>query len=1374
MNFTESLGSGTSTWLKDLGHVWRISPVPFAWVVLALGVFMLLSLWGERASFSYLEVNPWLSPDSGALFILASLALLVGRPVTAGRVLAARFIALLILAYSLLVLIQLALGLRLLPERLADALNQPNDWNGHVSAMAAVGFMGVGLFFQTVRRSQQRVIVLGSMLLTLSMGLIGLLGWAGGLTSYDFLGHETSAMTWPTAVGLMLLAVAQIAYGLECGAWRWFMRRRADRRIALLGGGMLFAISLITGVLGILASAHMGMAEHEHLMQYKAKHAADAFRQLVDASVLDLQWRALMIQAQLGRDSEPEKIREVLAAELQGGKSRHLVSLHFEGPRGLKVTVGQPPPPANAEFNVTWNLGDGRLVWAQGLRVVYVSPLRGGSQLVLMADIDQDYRAFISSFSLGNSGEARICTSVKQGATCLPSRLTPQVISHPLHWQGKGLSMSLALTGEFGYAQALDYRAIRVSSAYLPLASDLGLVLKIDAHEALTPIRQRVWLSFLLIMGVTLAGTFLFQRVMVPYAHALVQWQHGLRMLVEHLPVSLVMVDEQGRIASMNALAETNFGYTPSVMTGVPVARLFLDWGSERSHFQPTHARPLSLQCVRRSGESFAAEVGIGRYAFRQRRYTVLMISDMTQRQRRTQELEIWEQTFTHADWGIVISNPDSNTIMQINPQFARMHGYTVRELTGQPIANIFAPAERGALPAHIALAHSRGHHSFESVHLRRDGSEFPVRIDVATVCDEKGTIRYRMVYVQDISGRKAMQMALRDAENALRLMLDSQNYLICRWAPNFCLTYANRACAQFFGKDPQELLGERLLDLWPDPAQHDIEHLLQDLVTHPREAVYVHPVRKANDELHDLHWRHSPLWDAQGALIGFQSVGHDVTGQQALERARRAIERHQRALCESRMNPIWLLAEDGTVLELNQAVLGLCGTTRDAVLGLPFWNAPWSRGLVGTEERLKEVVVCAAQGSTIRMDVDLQNSQGERVYFELECSPFIDRDNQPLILLVVEGRDVTTAQHAQRSATEREMRLQTLASILPGMVFEFALEQDVLRPTYISEGVVGLCGIRGDDLLSGKQHFLDCVHSDDKSAFTISLLRAAYLGADWDWTGRLFNAQLGAVRWVNICAKPRVSDTQVIWDAVALNITALKENELEIAASRQALRELSAHREAVREDERKYIAREIHDELGQNLTALRMGLAVLEAQSVLTPANPAIGTEAVRLKDLVDQSISVVRSIATSLRPAALEMGLSAALIWLADEFQQRSGVPCNLNLDSTYLNLPDSVATGLFRIVQESLTNVARHAHARNVHILLRKLGCYVVLEIRDDGQGFDQAAQAGQRSYGLLGISERTLMLGGKMTLFSTPGHGTVISVNIPLSQEAEILS
>lgn len=217
------------------------------------------------------------------------------------------------------------------------------------------------------------------------------------------------------------------------------------------------------------------------------------------------------------------------------------------------------------------------------------------------------------------------------------------------------------------------------------------------------------------------------------------------------------------------------------------------------------------------------------------------------------------------------------------------------------------------------------------------------------------------------------------------------------------------------------------------------------------------------------------------------------------------------------------------------------------------------------------------------------------------------------------------------------------------------------------------------------------------------------------------------------------------------------------MAREQEGMRSLTAHLQAAREEERTHIAREVHDDLGQLLTALKMDLVSLQID--YDPASEEMARVPVMI-GLVDQALRTVQRITSELRPGMLDdLGLAAALDWQCDEFTARTGVRVLLAMDPVDLITDRDRSTALFRIVQESLTNVTRHARASAVHVSLRRRKAMLHLLIRDNGIGAQTEQLAGRRAFGILGMQERVLAIGGRFTVRGIPGTGTIIDVQVP---------
>lgn len=233
-----------------------------------------------------------------------------------------------------------------------------------------------------------------------------------------------------------------------------------------------------------------------------------------------------------------------------------------------------------------------------------------------------------------------------------------------------------------------------------------------------------------------------------------------------------------------------------------------------------------------------------------------------------------------------------------------------------------------------------------------------------------------------------------------------------------------------------------------------------------------------------------------------------------------------------------------------------------------------------------------------------------------------------------------------------------------------------------------------------------------------------------------------------------------------------LRASKSKLQASHEKLRRLAAHAEQIKEGERKRIAREIHDDLGQNLLALRIDAEMLTSRTRDTHARLHERAQATLRQ--IDTTIRSVRHIINDLRPNVLDLGLSAAVDWLVSDFQRRTGIDCFVAEGKSEFAMDDRCATALFRILQESLNNVARHAHATKVRIALDCEDGIMSMQVSDNGVGLPPNSRSRQGSFGLVGIEERVAMLGGKFSIGSTPGAGTTLSVEVPVGAQAIVRS
>lgn len=352
-----------------------------------------------------------------------------------------------------------------------------------------------------------------------------------------------------------------------------------------------------------------------------------------------------------------------------------------------------------------------------------------------------------------------------------------------------------------------------------------------------------------------------------------------------------------------------------------------------------------------------------------------------------------------------------------------------------------------------------------------------------------------------------------------------------------------------------------------------------------------------------------------------------------------------------------------------------------------------------------------------------------------------------------------------QEDLRRNEAQLRALASNIPGMVFQLQLDHGRLRFTYVSDGALALFEMPPHALNDNADRLLDMIAEEDRSSYLRALdVSASQLGT-LDWQGRVQAYPGGAVKWIAIKAGPRAADDgRIIWDGIATEITAAKTAEQRVRASEEEFRRLSAHVETVKEKERARIAREIHDDLGGTLTAIKIDLMSLANR--LSSRSGALKNKVAGVDRLVDVAIQSSVRIAADLRPGALDCGIVAAIQWQARDFARRTGIRCVVHTQQEDMSLPAGPSVAVFRIFQEALTNVAKHSHATAVDIRLEQTANWFSLQVHDNGRGIAQADRHKEASFGIRGMLERTRDLGGQVEITGAEDAGTVVRVRVPL--------
>ncbi|MBN8764564.1 MAG: sensor protein [Thiobacillus sp. 63-78] len=383
---------------------------------------------------------------------------------------------------------------------------------------------------------------------------------------------------------------------------------------------------------------------------------------------------------------------------------------------------------------------------------------------------------------------------------------------------------------------------------------------------------------------------------------------------------------------------------------------------------------------------------------------------------------------------------------------------------------------------------------------------------------------------------------------------------------------------------------------------------------------------------------------------------------------------------------------------------------------------------------------------------------------YPVEVRMLYSADHEKPVFIWI-ANDVSQREATRQALAHSVSDLHAIVAHIPGMAFQIQRRHDA-RPSlrYVSEQSAQLLGIKASALLGKPERFYKLILEEDRPGYLARLEHADGGHMTFNWEGRIRMKAWKDVKWVAIRVSQRQDENGTIWDGIMLNMTHSKEAEAELLRSRAQLSALAAHVESVKEQERLHLAREVHDDLGGNLTTIKIGLSWLMRH--LPPEQPLLIERTAYLDNVVDQTFEAAHRIASNLRPAALDFGIVPAIAWQLQRFTRNTDIPHEFSASEDTIPLDPDAEIAAFRIVQEALTNVARHARASRVKLRLVREPDSLRITLTDNGRGLQPAPENGH-GFGILGMIERAAALGGALTVQPARRQGTQVSLRIPLA-------
>jgi PAS domain S-box-containing protein len=624
----------------------------------------------------------------------------------------------------------------------------------------------------------------------------------------------------------------------------------------------------------------------------------------------------------------------------------------------------------------------------------------------------------------------------------------------------------------------------------------------------------------------------------------------------------------------------------------------------------------------------------------------------------------------------------------------------------------------------------------------------------------------YVNLYGRDITELKLVEAQLIEHHATLNALLESATSPVFSLDRDYCYTSFNNAHAAvmkgLYGAEIE--IGQSMLEYQAVPEDRENARKNLDRALKGEQVVESAYSGEPGRLRRYFEIAHNPIFDTAGEVIGVSVFASDITERKRSEDVLRESQQLLKKTFVSMLDAVFIIdADSGEVMDCNPASSAIFGYNRQEILNrtTAFLHVDQA-SLEEFRQHLNRAV--KEKGFLFLPEFKMKRKDGTVFPTEHSVVP-LENEQGKIIGWVSVVRDITERKGAEDALRNREGLLHKIFDILPVGLWIADKDGQLLRgnPAGVkiwgAEPKVGPLeyGVfKGRRLPSREEVAPDdwaLVHTiKDKVTIVDELLE--------------IDAFDGQKKMILNYTAPVLDAQGNVQGAIVVNqdITERKHAEAELVQSHEQLRALASYWQNSIEDERAYIAREIHDEFGQSMTALKMDLVWLANH---LPEGDEKVDRIRGMTSLVDESVALMRRIATDLRPGLLDdLGLNAALEWQSQEFSKRSGIPCKLKLPKGDLDLDPAMSTSLFRIFQETLTNINRHAQATRVNASLNRNKQTLVLTVRDNGRGITEGELTNPRSLGLLGLRERAAQWGGETTLRGTTGKGTTVTVRIPL--------
>ncbi|HEX4876629.1 MAG TPA: PAS domain S-box protein [Chitinophagaceae bacterium] len=850
--------------------------------------------------------------------------------------------------------------------------------------------------------------------------------------------------------------------------------------------------------------------------------------------------------------------------------------------------------------------------------------------------------------------------------------------------------------------------------------------------------------------------------------------QETQRLIMNSALDAIVGIDTSGKIIIWTTQAERIFGWKEEEVKGKTLSGVLMPerfaalhtTGMERYLKTGKHTilnKLVETVALHKNGKEFPIELSIIHISHETQEFFCAFIRDITERKKTEIELKDSEEKYRtlvqQAAESIFLLDLNGNYI-DANDNATILTGYSLEEIKRMNVRELIAKEDLEKNPLKLEETKKGGSVFTERLIKRKDNTLIDVEVSAKLLSN--GMV---LSVLRDITEKKKVIQAIKESEFALNeaqriahigsWYFDRDGKII--WSDE---TY------RLYGLDisQKEISRELFFELVYPEDKEKVKNWFNDCIRGNAPGDIIYRTKWNDGTIHYLNGRGELHKDEFNRNYFVRGTVQDVTDRIKYEEELKELNERFQLAIEATKDGVW----DWDIKTNNEYF----SPQWCRILGYEFTDPELDHTYEAWESRIHpdhlEMVRKALkghlqQGLPYEVEYLHRHKSGEYRWQKSTGKAVFDDQGKP-VRMVGSISDISMRKKAEDDLRKSEKKFRDLLESTPEAMV-ISDEKGIIVMTNFR--ITATLGYSREELVGKPVEILipDLVkqkHVSFRNGYvTKQSVRDNYRG-----TGLTAKKKDGSIIPVEISLSPLNTAEGVLISAAIRDITERKLAEQKIMQTSEELRQLSAHLQNIREQERIAIAREIHDELGQQLTVMKMDVSWLNKKLEFQEDHP-ISKRLKELLSMIDGTVKTVRRISSELRPSLLDdMGLSAAMEWYLDEFSKRVGIATSFKCTDDPLNLPDKIKTGLYRIFQESLTNVARHAEATEVTVQTQLKDGNFIMSIRDNGKGFDRNTIKAKRTLGILGMEERSAMIGGSYRIDSEQGKGTTILISVPI--------